>query len=287
MGAPPNTAETKEDHSSALPAYAILGLVILLLSWALSWGLSGLRTHLFFFPQWVGYCLLVSGIVQRRKGSCLLTRNPAAYLLLFLVSMPVWWLFEGLNIFTQNWIYLGREAFSGTDYFLYSSLSFSTVIPAVFSTAELIGTFSWPKKLGKCPGFHLDSRRLWILHGSGWGMLILMILFPDKFFPVMWLSIFFIIDPLNARFRRPSLIKQLSAGKGQALVVFGAAALLCGFFWELWNLYAYPKWIYSIPYLDFLHVFEMPLAGYGGYIPFGWELYAVYHLLSARRNWLS
>jgi hypothetical protein len=52
--------------------------------------------------------------------------------------------------------------------------------------------------------------------------------------------------------------------------------LLCGFFWELWNLYAYPKWIYDIPYLEVLHVFEMPLAGYGGYIPFGWELFALY-----------
>ncbi len=50
--------------------------------------------------------------------------------------------------------------------------------------------------------------------------------------------------------------------------------------WELWNFYSYPKWIYHIPYVGVLHVFEMPLAGYGGYLFFGPELYALYNLLS-------
>ena len=27
------------------------------------------------------------------------------------------------------------------------------------------------------------------------------------------------------------------------------------------------------------HVFEMPLLGYIGYIPFSWELFALYHLI--------
>ena len=28
-------------------------------------------------------------------------------------------------------------------------------------------------------------------------------------------------------------------------------------------------WQYSLPYVDVLHVFEMPLLGYFGYLPFG------------------
>jgi hypothetical protein len=28
-----------------------------------------------------------------------------------------------------------------------------------------------------------------------------------------------------------------------------------------------------------MHVFEMPLLGYGGYLPFALELYAIYHLI--------
>jgi hypothetical protein len=35
-----------------------------------------------------------------------------------------------------------------------------------------------------------------------------------------------------------------------------------------------------VPFFSFLHVFEMPLLGYGGYIPFSMELFALYHLIT-------
>jgi hypothetical protein len=34
------------------------------------------------------------------------------------------------------------------------------------------------------------------------------------------------------------------------------------------------------PYADVFHGFEMPLAGYLGYIPFSLELFALYHLVT-------
>ncbi len=52
---------------------------------------------------------------------------------------------------------------------------------------------------------------------------------------------------------------------------WGLAALVCGLFWEMWNAYSLSKWSYQVPYLDVLHVFEMPLAGYTGYLAFGLE----------------
>jgi hypothetical protein len=54
---------------------------------------------------------------------------------------------------------------------------------------------------------------------------------------------------------------------------------MTGFFWEMWNFLSYPKWIYSVGWGDALHVFEMPLLGYGGYLPFSLELFAAYHLV--------
>ena len=56
-------------------------------------------------------------------------------------------------------------------------------------------------------------------------------------------------------------------------------ALVCGFFWEMWNYWSYPQWIYHTPGVEFLHVFEMPLLGYGGYIPFALELCALKNFL--------
>jgi hypothetical protein len=32
--------------------------------------------------------------------------------------------------------------------------------------------------------------------------------------------------------------------------------------------------------VDFIRVFEMPLLGYGGYVPFALELFALYHLMA-------
>ena len=259
-----------------MPVHFWAGLLLLCFCWFLNWDLDGLRTHILFFPQWLGYCLVVDGLVCWRKGNSLLTRNIGGYALLFLLSAPVWWLFEGLNLITANWHYLGKESFSPVQYFLLSSISFSTVIPAVFSSAELIGTFRWSGNFQLKSHLRFPKSGYWKLHVIGWLMLILMILSPEWFFPFLWLSLFFIIDPLNAILGNRSLFAELKMGQLHNWFSYGLGALLCGFFWELWNYHAFPKWIYTIPYLDFLHIFEMPLAGYGGYIPFGWELFAVH-----------
>lgn len=41
----------------------------------------------------------------------------------------------------------------------------------------------------------------------------------------------------------------------------------------------YPKWIYHTPGAQFLHIFEMPLLGYAGYVPFALELWALKNLV--------
>ncbi len=45
--------------------------------------------------------------------------------------------------------------------------------------------------------------------------------------------------------------------------------LFTGFWWEMWNYYSLPKWYYTIPYVGFRKIFEMPLLGYLGYPFFG------------------
>ncbi|MGA1824199.1 MAG: hypothetical protein ACMUIP_05990 [bacterium] len=63
----------------------------------------------------------------------------------------------------------------------------------------------------------------------------------------------------------------LSEGDWRQIVTFSFAALLCGFFWELWNYYSFAKWLYSVPFVHRFLLFEMPILGYAGYIPFGLE----------------
>ena len=71
----------------------------------------------------------------------------------------------------------------------------------------------------------------------------------------------------------------LREGDWRPILSLSAGALFCGFFWEMWNYYSYPKWKYHTPGAEFLHVFEMPLLGYIGYLPFAWELYALRNFL--------
>jgi len=62
------------------------------------------------------------------------------------------------------------------------------------------------------------------------------------------------------------------------------AALLCGLFWEMWNFFSLARWEYSVPLVQRFHIFEMPILGYDGYLPFGLECLAVCQLVAELRR---
>jgi hypothetical protein len=260
------------------PLHGWLGLALVAVFWTLNWSLAGLRTHWGFFPLWLGYCLTVDALVFRRRGSSMLTRNPLAYAGLFLVSAPAWWLFELVNLRTQNWFYDGRKWLTDLEYFLLASLSFSTVMPAVFGTAELASTFRWIARMRRGPVIVPTRTTLVGLFLAGGLMLALLLAWPRYFFPFVWASVFCILEPTNVLLRNRSLLGYTARGDWRPVAALAVGCLICGFFWELWNFCSYPKWVYRVPFVDFLHVFEMPLLGYLGYIPFSLELFALYHL---------
>jgi hypothetical protein len=254
--------------------YGWASLALTAAAWLLNGALTGLRTHLLFFPLWLGYILAADALVFVRRGHSLFTRPWKHALLLFAFSVPVWWLFELINLRTQNWVYLGREQFRAFSYFCFSSLNFSTVIPAVFETVELASTFRWIQRLRNGPRLHADHR----MFAAGGIMLGLLLLFPRFFYPFVWLSLFCLIEPLNHRFGISSLWNFWERGDWRPATALGIGSLICGFFWEMWNLHSFPKWIYQIPFFGFWKVFEMPLFGYLGYPAFALELFALYRL---------
>jgi hypothetical protein len=261
------------------PAHGWIGLALVATFWTLNWSLPGLRTHWGFFPLWLGYCLIVDALVFRRKGSSLLTRSARGYVTLFLVSAPAWWLFEIINWRTQNWLYEGRQSFTNAEYFVLATLSFSTVMPAVFETAELVGTFNWLKRLKPGPSIVPTRATSLGFFIAGWLMLALLLLWPRYFFPFVWIAIYFILEPTNVWLGNRSLLHATASGDWRPVVALWTGCLLCGFFWEMWNFRSFPKWTYHVPFVDFWHVFEMPLLGYLGYLPFSLELFALYQLV--------
>ncbi len=265
----------------SFPKHGIIGIILIAIFWALNWGLDGVRTHVLFFPLWLGYALTVDALVFRRKGTSLLTRSLKRYIGLFLISAPSWWLFELINLRTQNWFYMGKQSFTSLEYVIFASFSFSTVIPAVFGTAELAGTFKWIRSLKSCCRIGTKNSHITFVFILGWLVLAAMLMWPRYFYPLVWLSVVFIIEPLNVWLGHRSLFDHLKNGNWKPVLALWIGCLICGFFWEMWNYYAYPKWIYEVPYVDFLHIFEMPIVGYLGYIPFSMELFALYHFVTS------
>jgi hypothetical protein len=70
-----------------------------------------------------------------------------------------------------------------------------------------------------------------------------------------------------------------------SLIVSGA---ICGLLWEFWNFWAGTKWHYHVPYFPNVKLFEMPVMGYLGFLPFAAECYLMYRftrfLTPARRE---
>ncbi|MEE9522107.1 MAG: hypothetical protein V3W05_04815 [candidate division NC10 bacterium] len=259
-----------------------IGWLLVGVSWPLNWLLPGLRTHVLFFPLWLGYTLIVDALVLRRTGSSLLTRSPRDFGLLFVISAPAWWLFEVINWRTGNWQYLGGELFSNVEYFVLASVSFSTVIPAVLSTAQLMGSFGWIERFARGPRISATPRVCWGLSLSGCAMLGLVLAWPRYFYPLVWASLFCLLEPINVWLGKRSILTRLQYGDWRTVIALCMGTLTCGFFWEMWNYFSYPKWIYHVPFANFWHLFEMPLLGYLGYLPFGLELYVLVHLVQRR-----
>jgi hypothetical protein len=271
-----------------LPMRGWLGLLLIGVFWYINWHFVGLRTHVGFFPLWLGYCLLVDALVYLRKGNSLLSRSFIGFFFLFVISAPAWWLFELINERAQYWHYTEREQFSDLEYFFFASLSFSTVIPAVFGTSELIGTFGWLQKLGKGPRIGRSKTSVRLLFALGVLLFVTVFLFPEYSAAFIWMSLYLILDPVNLWLGKRTLLQQTAQRDWREVVALWLGCLICGFFWEMWNYYSSPKWYYTVPYVDFWYVFEMPLLGYLGYLPFALELFALYHLLMglfAKEKW--
>ena len=268
--------KAKHSHRPAcgFPWWGWLGLGGGLVSWTLAWTrfewFDRWQVHT-FTPLWLCYILVVNALRYRLCGRCMLTDRPGYLLLLFPASALFWWFFEYLNRFVQNWQYQGT-AFGPGQYFLYATISFSTVLPAVLGTRDLLLESRWIQS-GFRSYLPLNFRQprllaAGVLLAAAAGLTAIGI-WPNLLFPLLWVSPLLIIVSLQALLGETHLFEPISRGDWQMVVACAAAALVCGLFWEMWNYYSLARWIYTIPFVDRFQIFEMPILGYAGYLPFG------------------
>ncbi len=282
------------------PRWGILAAAAGAGAWALAWTrfdwFAPFQEHT-FTPLWLAYIVVVNAACVARTGGSPLTDRPGLLIGLFPASALFWWFFEHLNRFVANWTYTGTHL-DAWSYFWFATLPFSTVLPAVLSTQALVRSFpAVPRAFGRVRPLPQARSPLWAwfaLLAAATGLVGIGIR-PDWFYPLVWVAPLALLIAIRALRRQPHPLQDLATPDWTALVSATLAALVCGVFWEMWNYWSAARWTYSIPYVHRFAIFEMPLLGYAGYLPFGLECAAVAALVedfigdrrraeSARRN---
>ncbi len=258
--------------------YGYLGLLLIVFAEINFWaGIQPFAT--WYIPiVWYGYIFFVDSLVYRVKGRSLISSYFKEFIFLCLLSVPFWTIFELYNLYTLSWIY--------TNYVWYLHLvDFTTIMPAVLETFSLLNVLEigkWfdvkRKALSKKKNYrnqatYINIMRMLVFVGAF--TTVIPVLIPYIGFPFMWLGLCLFLDPLNYLLDRPSVIQKVSTGKKSVMLRLWLSGIIMGFFWELWNYQAYPKWIYilSSAYFPTIKLFAMPLVGYLGYLPFAAEVF--------------
>jgi hypothetical protein len=258
---------------------------------------------------WTGFIIFADAIVWRARGTSWIRSSPREFAALALVSIPLWVVFEGFNLRIRNWHYVGLPEDPLLRYFGYA-WSFATIWPAIFEAADLMSVardgFKTPMLAGADLGrplggvssaptprsletsFSIGLR----FSGAKWISILagaLLLASPFVVSPAVarylaapvWLGFIFLLDPINARLGAESLWNDLRGRRIDRLVNLSLSGFLCGVLWEFWNYWSRAKWHYTVPVMEHLKIFEMPVPGYLGFPAFAFECFTMYVFLRA------
>ncbi len=267
-----------------IPLHTYIGVLVMAAAEVSLFAGIGL-VKMYFTPLvWTGYILFIDGLVARRKGDSALTSRRREFFISLPLSIICWYVFEGVNLLLRNWSYHGLPEDTAARWLGYA-WSYATIFPGIFVTAELVESLIGQRLEGR--------RRFDIGEGTekafliaGFLLFVVTLLFPSPYLcPLPWISVLLWFEGLNDRLSIGSfsaMFRRGSYGLFVSLIVSGA---ICGFLWEFWNFWAGTKWHYSVPYLPGVKIFEMPVLGYLGFMPFALECYLMYRLARFLSPW--
>ena len=295
------------------PPYGYAGFAGIIAAEALLFGGNQFVGHWMTPIVWTAYILFVDALVYRFDGRSLLMNDRLEFLVVAIISIGSWWLFEFYNaprFWKSNlelwWHYHNLEPNIWVRAVGYD-WAFATITPALLETAQLFraalfkgdGVRSPTVREGrsrKLPSLSTTPREmlawgprlvglptrllLMMLIAIGAVGVVIPLLYPNEWFaPIVWLSFILLIDPINALLGSPSITNDLAHGNWNRLIALLASGFLCGFLWEFWNYWALSKWTYTVPYFGNIKIFEMPVLGFLGFPPFAVECWAIYILV--------
>ena len=227
---------------------------------------------------WWGVLLALDGAARMRHGASPLARA-RDWIACAAASVLFWDLFELLDLRLRDWWYVGvpRTRLGGA---AFSASCFATVLPAARIGLAWISP-RLEAGIGVAAPSPRAARILFVLFAAS---LALVLALPGIAFPLAWLLLWFLFEAELARRRDPeprllSPLQAWRAGDRGVLLRLLALALPLGLIWEGLNSGAARGWVYTVPHFESPKLFEMPLAGYLGYLPFLLECGAALALL--------
>ena len=269
-----------------LPALAITSGVALLIAatMLLLRGVEPFATWYYNFAWYPvllaadGIVALVGGAGEGKRGEFLLLGKKSFLISALLWSMVVWLFYELFNFRLQNWYYVNLPVdrfnrWSGT------LIAFATVLPAVFVAEGILNGLNVAKRV-RWKRFTVTPKVIAGMRIAGVSMLALVLIWPHYFYALVWGATMLLVEPQNyKRSREHSLLADLERGEPGRLLRLLLGGAMIGFTWECLNINARAKWIYTVPGLENLKIFEMPVPGFIGFPPFSVECFILWQAL--------
>jgi len=235
------------------------------------------------FPLFWGFTLMLDGWVYVRNGGrSLISKVPQEVVGIGVASISGWMIFEFLNFFVDdNWYYPKGNIIDREEFLLYACVISSGLLPLALEWYCVFKTF---------PKFSVRFSNGWKIKVSRTFETVVMVmamvglfasgLFPDALFFSLWLSPPIILTIALHKIGVWTPVMAIRDGNWSPVLLSALTYFVTGFMLEGQNylsaIHTVPVWTedpaywqYSLPYVNVLHIFEMPLLGFWGYLPFG------------------
>lgn len=262
--------------NAAVAVIALAGAVVLR-----ALGVEPVPT-VFYLLAWYPTLLLLDALVAMRGGPSLWDR-PRETAAMLGWSVVIWCVFEAINFRLRDWYYVFAPA-SQWQRWLGVSISFATVVPAILLPERLLDRLGVAKRLVMRP-VRLAPRDLRLATLLGVALLAGALVLPAVLHPLTWGALWLLAEPVLYRVDpEHSLFGDIARGAWGRIVRLLLAGLFAGVLWEGFNAVSRAKWIYTVPFLEELKIFEMPPLGFVGFAFFALEAWSLYYLC---RRWRS
>jgi len=243
--------------------------------WFLNWA---------YVPLYWGFTFMLDGIAYKRTGGkSIFNNNPQELIGIGVASVSGWLIFEFLNMFVQEyWYYPNGDNVPVAEFYTYAIFASSALMPLSFEWYSYFNTFpSFVRMYQNGPRIKFNRAMQYIILAGSCIVLFLMPFYPTWLCAAIWLAPLLILTVILDIIGVWTPFTPIRHGNWTPVLFLALTYLLEGFLLEGQNylsarhhgleaVTAYPGyWMYNVPFVNGYHVFEMPVMGFYGYLPFG------------------